>query len=78
MWVMGPSYKRQPSNLKQYYSPNSRRMWEEDETKEEEETRIEKDTMSNIIFFSLLIYVNLKLSTFIWYNGPYYKTLDIL
>ena len=26
-------------------------MWEEDETKEEEETRIEKDTMSNIIFF---------------------------
>ena len=74
---MGPSYKRQPSNLKQYYSPDSRRMWEEDET-EEEETRIEKDTMSNIIFFSLLIYVNLKLSTFIWYNGPYYKTLDIL
>ena len=52
MWVMGPSYKRQPSNLKQYYSPNSRRMWEEDET-EEEETRIEKDTMSNIIFFFL-------------------------
>ena len=28
-------------------------MWEEDETKEEEETRIEKDTMSNIIFFFL-------------------------
>ena len=50
---MGPSYKRQPSNLKQYYSPDSRRMWEEDETKEEEETRIEKDTMSNIIFFFL-------------------------